>query len=358
MWAKVVPIVLCSSLIFDYKTWLQNALTWYKETIEKGDQRVSDWPLMSSPFPTLTMTAGYLYFVKIAGPRWMKDRQPFDLRNFMIIYNFALVLASGIMFIEMGRLIEWGKYSFHCQSVDYSNDPIPMRMCIVGWYFLVSKHIEFIDTIIFVLRKKHNQVSALHVFHHSVVPITIWIGMKYAPGGNNAFFPFLNSGVHTIMYFYYGLSAFGPSVQKYLWWKKYLTKLQLTQFTLAMAHGLRALVQDCQFPRSFVIMNIFHAVLFFYLFWSFYQQSYDKRSKSSATTTTTTTASISTSTSKGLTVSASSGPDGASTCARFGDVTITASVTYHNATDPSDFIKSQSKLDLINSPDKAKIKAH
>lgn len=65
------------------------------------DQRVSDWPLMSSPFPTLTMTAGYLYFVKIAGPRWMKDRQPFDLRNFMIIYNFALVLASGIMFIEV-----------------------------------------------------------------------------------------------------------------------------------------------------------------------------------------------------------------------------------------------------------------
>lgn len=173
--------------------------------------------------------------------------------------------------------------------------------------------------IIFVLRKKDRQITPLHVFHHSVVPITLWIGMKYAPGGNNAFFPFLNSGVHTIMYLYYGLSAFGPSVQKYLWWKKYLTKLQLTQFILALAHGLRALVQDCEFPRSFIFLNIFHAVLFFYLFWSFYQQSYERKSKAS----------------KGVAVSlsASSVPVGASTYARFGDVTITASVTYRHAGD-------------------------
>jgi len=29
------------------------------------------------------------------------------------------------------------------------------------------------------------------------------------------------------MYTYYGLAAIGPHMQKYLWWKKYLTKLQL-----------------------------------------------------------------------------------------------------------------------------------
>ena len=38
---------------------------------------------------------------------------------------------------------------------------------------------------------------------------------------------FLNSFVHIWMYAYYGLSAMGPHMQKYLWWKKYLTKLQL-----------------------------------------------------------------------------------------------------------------------------------
>jgi hypothetical protein len=37
----------------------------------------------------------------------------------------------------------------------------------------------------------------------------------------------INSFVHVLMYSYYGLAALGPKVQKYLWWKKYLTWIQL-----------------------------------------------------------------------------------------------------------------------------------
>jgi len=37
----------------------------------------------------------------------------------------------------------------------------------------------------------------------------------------------VNSFIHTLMYVYYGLAAIGPSMQKYLWWKRYMTKLQL-----------------------------------------------------------------------------------------------------------------------------------
>ena len=40
----------------------------------------------------------------------------------------------------------------------------------------------------------------------------------------------VNSFVHVIMYTYYFLSAFGPEVQKYLWWKRYLTQLQLVSY--------------------------------------------------------------------------------------------------------------------------------
>lgn len=41
------------------------------------------------------------------------------------------------------------------------------------------------------------------------------------------FIGLINSFVHVIMYSYYGLSAIGPHMQKYLWWKKYITMLQL-----------------------------------------------------------------------------------------------------------------------------------
>lgn len=37
----------------------------------------------------------------------------------------------------------------------------------------------------------------------------------------------INTAVHTVMYSYYFLSAMGPQMQKYLWWKKYLTRMQI-----------------------------------------------------------------------------------------------------------------------------------
>lgn len=46
------------------------------------------------------------------------------------------------------------------------------------------------------------------------------------------FHALLNCVVHVIMYSYYGLTAMGPSYQKYLWWKKYLTTIQLVSWVL------------------------------------------------------------------------------------------------------------------------------
>lgn len=42
-----------------------------------------------------------------------------------------------------------------------------------------------------------------------------------------SFHAMVNSTVHIIMYFYYGLAAAGPRFQKFLWWKKYMTAIQL-----------------------------------------------------------------------------------------------------------------------------------
>ena len=96
------------------------------------DPRLKDWPMMNSPMPTLILTACYLYFVKIAGPRWMQHKKPFDLRNVMIAYNFTLVALLTWMFWEvrviynafilldikliciaqMGHLGQWGFYRY------------------------------------------------------------------------------------------------------------------------------------------------------------------------------------------------------------------------------------------------------
>lgn len=48
-------------------------------------------------------------------------------------------------------------------------------------------------------------------------------------GGMGSFHAMINSFVHVVMYLYYGLSALGPVAQPYLWWKKYMTAIQLVR---------------------------------------------------------------------------------------------------------------------------------
>lgn len=53
------------------------------------------------------------------------------------------------------------------------------------WWYYFSKFTEFADTLFFVLRKKNEHVSTLHVIHHGIMPMSVWFGMKFAPGSYN-----------------------------------------------------------------------------------------------------------------------------------------------------------------------------
>lgn len=149
------------------------------------------------------------------------------------------------------------------------------------WWYYFSKFTEFFDTIFFVMRKRYDQVSTLHVIHHGIMPVSVWWGVKFTPGGHSSFFGFLNTFVHIIMYTYYMLAAMGPKVQKYLWWKKYLTVLQMIQFVLVMVHAFQLLFKnDCNYPIYFAYFIGAHAILFYFLFSRFYKQAYTKKQAS------------------------------------------------------------------------------
>lgn len=97
------------------------------------------------------------------------------------------------------------------------------------WVYFAAKVSELLDTVFFILRKKDKQVTFLHVYHHSIMVIGTWGFFKYSPSHTGVFIGFLNSLVHVFMYTYYGLSALGPNMAKYLTWKKYMTSFQLVR---------------------------------------------------------------------------------------------------------------------------------
>ncbi|XP_043317566.1 elongation of very long chain fatty acids protein 1 isoform X2 [Cervus elaphus] len=250
----------------------------YQEMMKHADPRVQGYPLMGSPLLMTSILLTYVYFVLSLGPRIMANRKPFQLRGFMVVYNFSLVALSLYIVYEFLMSGWLSSYTWRCDPVDFSNNPEALRMVRVAWLFLFSKFIELIDTVIFVLRKKDGQVTFLHVFHHSVLPWSWWWGVKIAPGGMGSFHAMINSSVHVIMYLYYGLSALGPVAQPYLWWKKHMTAIQLIQFVLVSLHiSQYYFLPSCNYQYPVIIHLIWmYGTIFFVLFSNFWYQSYTK----------------------------------------------------------------------------------
>jgi len=244
------------------------------------DNRIKGKLLMENYPGMLIISVSYILFSMTWGPRLMKGRKPMQLKEVMIVYNAFQVVASAYMFIETGFVGWFFDYNFRCQPCDYSMNDKAVRMTNVAHLYFLSKILDFVDTILFILRGKLSQVTNLHVIHHSCMFMSMWYGMHYTPGGHITFMGYLNTFVHTVMYSYYLLAACGPRMKPYLWWKKYLTKLQLTQFMLIFLHTAQLLVFPCKgVPTALIMWTLTYSFLFFALFINFYIKAYLFRNK-------------------------------------------------------------------------------
>lgn len=80
----------------------------------------------------------------------------------------------------------------------------------VGMFLLFVRGIEVVETMCFVLRKKQNQVTFLHIYHHISVFLLLWLTIKISAGDMELFVMVLNLYVHVVMYVYYFLALFKP----------------------------------------------------------------------------------------------------------------------------------------------------
>ena len=64
------------------------------------DPRISRWPLMDSPVPTVAFLVVYAISL-IVIKKVMANRKAFELRTFLIVYNFLQVCGSFYIFFEV-----------------------------------------------------------------------------------------------------------------------------------------------------------------------------------------------------------------------------------------------------------------
>ncbi|CAB1324656.1 unnamed protein product [Coregonus sp. 'balchen'] len=158
----------------------------YEFLLKGTDPRLWGYPLMQSPVNMTAILLTYIFFVLVAGPRFMANRKPFQLKEAMITYNFTMVAMSTFIVYEF-LMSGWATtYTWRCDAIDYSDSPQGLR-------------------VFFVLRKKHGQITFLHVFHHSFMPWTWWWGVSFAPGGMGSFHAmvqFVMVSLHATQYYF------------------------------------------------------------------------------------------------------------------------------------------------------------
>lgn len=103
-------------------------------------------------------------------------------------------------------------------------------MAAALWWLYMVKLIDLSETVVFVLRKKANQITFLHVYHHISTAVILWLFVKFMPGGMFTFAVLVNCIVHVIMYSYYLLSIGGSVSQTIAGWiKPWITIIQMVR---------------------------------------------------------------------------------------------------------------------------------
>ncbi|KAK4873813.1 hypothetical protein RN001_013173 [Aquatica leii] len=225
---------------------------YYKFVVKSlADPRTQNWFLISEPWQLLTIILLYLYAVYKFLPAYMLNKEPYTLKKIIGAYNIFQIIACGFLIYGVSTSGWLTDYSLGCQVVDYSENEMPLRMAKFMWWHMIVKMCELLETCFFVLRKKTNQVTFLHVYHHISTLILAWIACKYFPGGMISFTVLPNSFIHIIMYGYYFLTALGPTMRKKMdIVKSKLTILQLIQLGIILIHSVQIILPGCEIPNA------------------------------------------------------------------------------------------------------------
>ncbi|XP_072949170.1 very long chain fatty acid elongase 7-like [Epargyreus clarus] len=232
---------------------------------------VDKWPLMNFNDVAFVLLT-YLLFILKVGPVFMEGRSPFLLKRFLLIYNAVKVVNSTVLAYKFLCYInDKGLFPRKCEH----DERTLYIIAALYWKYMATKILDLLDTIFFVLRKKYNQMTFLHVYHHVFMVMITWWCLKYDPSDHWAFMAFMNCSIHVIMYSYYGMAALGPRYTKYLWWKKYLTMMQLIQFFLVIAHiVVQTYTSQCPMHIGSYVVSLANLALFICLFTDFYYKRY------------------------------------------------------------------------------------
>ena len=110
----------------------------------------------------------------------MAGRESFQLTSFMAAMNLYQVLVNvAVVVVALRALTAWGG-TIWAIPLDLSPRGHLFAMCI--WIHYSDKYTELLDTVVMVARRKEEQLSFLHVYHHLIMPWIWFIVLRFGAG--------------------------------------------------------------------------------------------------------------------------------------------------------------------------------
>lgn len=213
----------------------------------------------------------YLIMVSI-GPKLMEKRDPFKIKPFIFTYN----LYQCILNIWTVAAMVYEVSTNPIFPYPWGNVTVPgaasFRISFLVWVHYNNKYVELLDTVWMVLRKKNDQISFLHCYHHILLIWSWFLCARVDLAGDSYFGALVNSFIHIIMYGYYTLALCGISCP----WKSWITKCQMAQFCLVLSHSCYV-VYHGNAPLILPLAQAFVMINMLVLFSLFYQKKYTKK---------------------------------------------------------------------------------
>lgn len=216
--------------------------------------RAKDFFLVNNSWGLPLLLALQLAFVTYFGPKWMKNRKPFDLRPLMIVLNGLHFGTYGCGILILGYGINLGRDSWACKSKpsEEFRDDVMIR---IAYALFCMRLLELFTPIIMVLRCKKGQSPVANSLYNALYILIIYHCMNRYYKDVVYLYPYTDAMKITLRSAYYSLTSPGPDFRRYIWPKNYITGFCLAICVLNVYHLTHMISNNCDGPK--IIMYAF-----------------------------------------------------------------------------------------------------
>lgn len=214
------------------------------EYVEKnGDPITSQWWGMGSPVGFFTIGVSIMIFCKVIGPQMMKNRKPYELDPWILIYNGNAFGAYSCAAAVATLCARWLSDSFKCHAYDPHTNSLPeLGIKHFAYTLVLAKLYDFFKPVLSILAGKPQDVTNLQLLHCLGALMMTWYGVKVNPGGIFILIALMEAYFSALQYGYLVMTSasieFRMTEEKKKMYKKFIFCFRMTQSLLTVAHSL------------------------------------------------------------------------------------------------------------------------